>query len=303
MVNETRAGHVALVGLPNAGKSSLLNALLGSKLSIVTPFAQTTRERVVGIDTRDAAQMIFLDTPGIVDPAYLLHHAMAEAVEGAIRDADVVVLLLDATRPPPAFDPAVLETLSSLGKRLLVVVNKVDEARENALKALEEWSKSELQVQPRRISAVTGDGVEELRAAIADHLPVSPFLYPEEELSTQSMRFFVSELIRETVFERYKEEVPYSTAVRVEEYREGSTPLVIRATIYVERASQKAIIIGRGGSAIRELGAAARAKIEEFVGEHVFLELWVKVLPKWRKDPLELSRFGFPLPQQRKDHG
>lgn len=300
MNKETRAGHVALVGLPNAGKSSLLNALLGSKLSIVTPFAQTTRERVVGIDTRDGAQMIFLDTPGIVDPAYLLHHAMAEVVEGAIRDADVVVLLLDGTRSPPELDPAVLETFRALGERLIVVVNKVDEAKDASVTRLEEWSRDELRSEPRRISAVSGEGVEELRGAIGDRLPVSPFLYPEEELSTQSMRFFVSELIRETVFERYQEEVPYSTAVRVEEYREGSTPLVIRATIYVERPSQKAIIIGRGGSAIRELGAAARAKIEEFVGEHVFLELWVKVLPKWRKDPLELSRFGFPLPQERR---
>lgn len=303
MTTASRAGHVALIGLPNAGKSSLLNRLVGSKLSIVTPFAQTTRERVVGIDTRDGVQLIFLDTPGIVDPAYLLHHAMAEAVEAAIRDADVVVLLLDGTRRVPEFAPAVLETLRALGHRLLPVVNKVDESAAPAVASLQAWAAAELGSEARAISAATGDGVEDLRAAIAARLPESPYLYPEDELSTQTMRFFVSELIRETVFEKYQEEIPYSTAVRVEEYREGSTPLVIRATVYVERQSQKAILIGKAGAAIRELGAAARSKIEELIGEHVYLELWVKVLPKWRKDPLELSRFGFHLPQQRDPHG
>lgn len=303
MTNESRAGHVALIGLPNAGKSSLLNRLIGSKLSIVTPFAQTTRERVVGIDTREGVQMIFLDTPGIVDPAYLLHHAMAESVEAAIRDADVVVLLLDGTRRAPVFDPAVLETLRGLGRRLLPVVNKTDEASAPAVQALAHWAAEELGTEAKPISASSGEGIDALRGEIAARLPESPLLYPEDELSTQTMRFFVSELIRETVFERYQEEIPYSTAVRVDEYREGSSPLVIRATIYVERASQKAILIGKAGSAIRELGAAARSKIEELVGEHVFLELWVKVLPKWRKDPLELSRFGFQLPQHRERNG
>jgi GTP-binding protein Era len=300
MSNVTRAGHVALIGLPNAGKSSLLNRLLGSKLSIVTQFAQTTRERVVGIDSRDGVQMIFLDTPGIVDPAYLLHHAMSEAVEVAIRDADVVVLLLDGTRAPPKLAEGVLETLRASKTRVLPVINKIDEARPAAVAALASWAAEEVCAAPMEISATTGAGIEDLRREIAARLPASPFLFPEDELSTQSMRFFVSELIRETIFEQYQEEVPYSTAVRVEEYREEKTPLVIRATIYVERQSQKAIIIGRGGTAIRELGAAARAKIEELVGGHAYLELWVKVLPKWRKDPLELARLGFSIPQQKK---
>ncbi len=297
MSDSTRAGHVALIGLPNAGKSSLLNRFLGSKLSIVTPFAQTTRERVVGIDSGEREQLIFLDTPGIVDPAYLLHHAMAGIVEESIRDADVVVLLLDGTRPAPTLADEVLATLRSLRRRLLVAINKGDVAAPARVVDLARWAKEELGADPSRISAETGEGVPELREQIVQLLPESPFLYPDEEISTQSLRFFASELIRETVFELYKEEVPYSVATRIDEFREGKEPIVIRATIYVERNSQKAIIIGQKGSAIRELGILSRQKIEEFLESRVFLELWVKVLPRWRKDPLELRRLGFSIPQ------
>jgi GTPase len=297
MEETTRAGHVALIGLPNAGKSSLLNRFLGSKLSIVTPFAQTTRERVVGIDTGARDQLIFLDTPGIVDPAYLLHHAMAEIVEDAIRDADVVVLLVDGTRAAPALADEVIASLRALGRRLLVAINKIDVADRRRAGELEHWVRETLGSTAHRISAETGVGVEDLRSAIVGLLPESPFFYPEEDISTQSVRFFVAELIRETVFELYKEEIPYSVATKIDEFREESDPIVIRATIYVERDSQKAIIIGQKGAAIRELGIRARAKIESFVEEHVFLELWVKVLPKWRKNALELRRLGFSLPQ------
>jgi GTP-binding protein Era len=302
MSNPTRAGYVALIGLPNAGKSSLLNRLLGSKLSIVTPFAQTTRERVVGIDTEGGVQMVFLDTPGIVDPAYLLHHAMTEVVAQALEDADVAILLLDGTRPAPSFAPEVMETLRGFGAQLLVAVNKVDQAPSSMLRELRAWSAAEFGRDPLRISAETGAGVSELRAGVAALLPESPFFFPEDELSTQTLRFFVSELVRETAFEIYKEEVPYSIAVRVEEFREEETPLFIRAVLYVERASQKAIVIGRGGAAIRELGTTARGKIEEFLDTRVYLDLWVKVLPKWRKDPLELRRLGFPVPSDPPNH-
>jgi GTPase len=297
MEETKRAGHVALIGLPNAGKSSLLNRFLGTKLSIVTPFAQTTRERVVGIDTGAREQLIFLDTPGIVDPAYLLHHAMAEIVEDAIRDADVVVLLVDGTRAAPALADEVIASLRALGRRLLVAINKIDVADRRRAGELEHWVRETLGSTAHRISAETGVGVEDLRSAIVGLLPESPFFYPEEDISTQSVRFFVAELIRETVFELYKEEIPYSVATKIDEFREESDPIVIRATIYVERDSQKAIIIGQKGAAIRELGIRARAKIESFVESHVFLELWVKVLPKWRKNALELRRLGFSLPQ------
>lgn len=296
--SSTRAGTVALVGLPNAGKSSLLNQLLGSKLSIVTPFAQTTRERVTGIDTRDGVQMVFVDTPGIVRPAYLLHRSLLELVEETISDADVVVLVTDGSRPPPELDPEVVAGLRRAPERVLVAVNKQDVAAETQLSAHTAWSGQTLGASAVVVSAETGDGTEELRRLIAERLPESPFLYPEDDLSSQPVRFFVAELIRETVFELYSEEIPYSVAVRVDDFQEAADPIRIRATIFVERPSQKGILIGRGGAALRELGTRARFKIEQFVEGHVFLELWVKVLPKWRKNPLELRRLGFPIPQE-----
>lgn len=295
----TRAGTVALIGMPNAGKSSLLNQLLGTKLSIVTPFAQTTRERVVGIDTRGAVQMIFLDTPGIVQPAYLLHRSLAAIVEETIADADVVVLVLDGTRPPPTLGPELYDALRGGGRRLLPAVNKADVAAETQISELRAWVREAFATEPLAISARTGAGVEELREWIAARLPESPFLYPDEEISSQPVRFFVAELVRETVFERYAEEIPYSTAVRIQEFREAEDPLFIRAEILVERPTQKAILIGKGGAAIRELGTAARAKIEAFLERRVYLDLWVKVIPKWRKSPVELRRLGFPVPEEK----
>lgn len=296
----TKAGMVAIVGLPNAGKSSLLNELVETKLSIVTAAAQTTRERVVGIDTRDDVQMVFLDTPGIVDPAYLLHHSMLDIVERTIEDADVVVLLLDGTRPPPEIQASILAAIESRAQKLIVAINKMDAARPAAVAELNRWSAERFQREPVSLSSRTGEGVEALRSRIRDRLPASPFLYPEDEVSSQSVRFFVAELIRETIFEQYGEEVPYSTAVVVEEYREADDPVFIRAAIFVERASQKGILIGKGGAAIRELGTAARRKVEEFVGGRVYLDLWVKVLPKWRKKPEDLRRFGFPVPDHQR---
>ena len=297
--SETRAGTVALVGLPNAGKSSLLNRLLDSKLSIVTPLAQTTRERVVGIDTRDGVQMIFTDTPGIVEPSYLLHRAMGHIVDQAIGDADVVVFVLDGTRAPPKIPAETLQRLRSVGSRLLPVLNKVDAATDTRQAEASDWAAENLGAVPVEISAETGEGIEALRAKIAARLPQSPFLYPDDELSSQSVRFFASELIRETVFERFGQEVPYSAAVRIEEFRETESPVLIRATVLVERPSQKAILIGKGGAAIRELGTLARTKIETFIGSPVYLDLWIKVLPRWRKNPVELRRLGFTLPEDK----
>jgi GTPase len=300
MTEETRAGHVAIIGLPNAGKSSLLNRFVESKLSIVTAAAQTTRERVVGIDSRPGSQLIFLDTPGIVEPAYLLHHAMVGIIERAIEDADVVVLLLDGTRPPPALESTLMDALDRLGIALLVAVNKVDVATPEQLESNIVWVTERFGAEVLPVSAETGTGVEELRRNIVERLPVSPFLYPEDDISAQPVRFFVAELIRESVFELYGDEIPYSVAARVEEFREDADPVFIRAAIFVERPSQKGILIGKKGQAIRELGTRSRAKIEAFLGERVYLDLWVKVLPKWRKDPVHLGRFGFPVPQPEK---
>jgi len=293
----TRAGHVVLVGRPNAGKSSLLNALLEQKLSIVTSFAQTTRERVVGIDTRGGVQMVFLDTPGLVDPAYLLHRSMLHVALQAIDEADVVVLLVDANAEPPVLDEESLTYLRRRADTLLVALNKTDVASPANVSAAELWVKEHFGDVPiLRISAATGAGVEELRARVAERLPESPFLYDPDDISSQPVRFFVAELIRETVFEQFAQEVPYSVAVQIEEYRESASPIYIRAVIFVERASQKAILIGTKGDAIRRLGQVARAKVEAFVGAHVYLDLWVKVLPRWRKNAETLRRLGFTVP-------
>lgn len=294
----TRAGHVALVGYPNAGKSSLMNRLVEQKLSIVTPLAQTTRERVLGIDSRGGVQMVFVDTPGLVEPRYLLHRSMLHLATEVISDADVVLLLVDAAAQQgvPEFSPDVLELLGR-ARTLFVVANKVDAAPPARVRTVEEWARERFpHADFAEVSAVTGAGVNALRARIAERLPLSPFLYPEEDVSSQPVRFFVSELVRESAFELFEKEVPYSVAVKVDEFRESEVPVYIRATVYVERQSQKAIVIGSGGQAIRSLGASARQKIEEFVGAPVYLDLWVKVLPRWRKDPLSLQRFGFPIP-------
>ncbi len=295
----TRAGYVALVGFPNVGKSSLMNRLVEQKLSIVTPLAQTTRERVLGIDTRDGVQMVFVDTPGLVDPRYLLHRAMMHEATDVIRDADVVLLLVDTAQGTPDLRDDVLELVRG-APELIVVANKIDVAGKREREAVRAWSVERLGREPFEVSAETGEGVEELRGTIAERLPVSPFFFPEDDLSAQPVRFFVAELVREAVFELFEKEVPYSVAVKVEEFREGSTPIFVRAVIFVERPTQKAILIGSGGSAIKRLGQAARLKVEEFVGAPVYLDLWVKVLPRWRKDPVTLQRLGFTLPDAEK---
>lgn len=293
----TRAGYVALVGRPNVGKSSLLNTLVGEKLSIVTPRAQTTRDRVMGIYTDDAGQIIFVDTPGLLLPKYLLQRGMLSAAHSALAEADTILLLLDGTRPDETLpDDDTLALLEGRKDSLFVAINKVDVAAPAAVERLREWSLERLGVEPHLISAETGAGTSELRGALMASLPPSPYLYPPDDLAVQPVRFFVAELIRETIFEEFEEEVPYSTAVVIEEFRESTDPILIRAVIYVERESQKAIVIGQGGRAIRAMGARARKKIEDFLGAHIFLDLWVKALPKWRKKRSALRQFGYPLP-------
>jgi GTP-binding protein Era len=293
----TRAGHVALVGRPNVGKSTLLNALVGEKLSIVTPKAQTTRESVTGILTTERAQAIFVDTPGLLEPKYALQRAMHETALEVIADADVVLLLLDATRPEERpQEGEVLEALRRRRDSLLVVINKLDEGSAEAVDTLRAWSQERLQRDTALISAQRGDGIDALRADLESALPASPFFYPADELAVQPVRFFVAELIRETIFENYDQEVPYATIVRIEEYRESDDPVYIRATVYVERESQKPIIIGKAGAGIRELGRRSREKIEAFIGTSVYLDLWIKTLPNWRAKVDTLRYLGYRLP-------
>jgi GTP-binding protein Era len=284
-----KAGIVTVVGKPNVGKSTLLNRIVGQKLSITSPKPQSTRDRVVGIHTSDDAQMVILDTPGLLNPRYPLQQAMRSTALSALDDADVIVYLADATEGNP---PSLVEAaeLSSVPRApVLTVLNKSD--------AIPPTRRAELPSGEDvvHVSALTGDGIPDLMARIILHLPESPFLYPDDDISTLPVRFFVAEMVRETVLEQLHDEVPYSVAVQVEEFREDRSPLYIRAVIYVERDSQKAIVIGSKGAQIRQLGEAARKKIEGFVGARVYLDLWVKVLANWRRNPGSLSRFGYQL--------
>jgi GTPase len=284
-----RAGIVTVVGKPNVGKSTLLNRIVGQKLSITSPKPQSTRDRVVGIYSADDSQMVILDTPGLLNPGYLLQEAMRSTALRALDEADVIVYLADATEgnPPPLVEAAQLT--SAPRAPVLTVLNKSDAV---PAKRREE---ADVASDVVYVSALTGDGIPELMARIAQKLPESPFLYPEDDISTQPVRFFVAEMVRETVLEQLHDEVPYAVAVQIEEFREGSSPLYIRAVIYVERDSQKAIIIGSKGAQIKSIGEVARKKIESFIGSKVYLDLWVKVLANWRKNPGSLSRFGYQL--------
>lgn len=292
-----RAGYVALIGRPNAGKSTLLNALLGQKLSIVSSKPQTTRHRIVGILNEPGLQVVFLDTPGVIDPKYLLQDVMMKAVQGAIRDADLVLRLVDAAADPePPGDTVEGAIAARLTAPVLLLLNKCDVAtperrRANALRAA---AGPRPPVKTMEISALTQTGLEELKAEIAARLPRHPAYYPLDSLSDQDERFFVAEIVREKVFECYREEVPYSTTVRILAFEENpGRKDRIEAEICVERESQKGILIGGKGAALKKVGQMARTDIEEFLGRPVFLELRVKVREKWRDDRLWLGRLGY----------
>jgi GTP-binding protein Era len=288
-----KAGIVTVVGKPNAGKSTLLNLLIGEKLSIVSPKPQSTRDRIVGIRTVGDTQLILLDTPGLMNPRYALQEAMRRTALSALHEADVVLYLVDSTAIPPSpqtilplVDVAAIE--SPPRAPIVVALNKSD-----LLSADRRQELLNLHPGSVAVSAATGDGLENLIVRLDDLLPDSPFLYPDDEISTQTVRFFTSELVRETALEHLDDEVPYSVACEIEEFRETETPVYIRAVLHVERDSQKRILIGAGGQRIRSIGTAARQKIEALVGSPVYLDLWVKVLPNWRRNLHALERFGY----------
>jgi GTP-binding protein Era len=289
----TRSGFVAVVGKPNVGKSTLLNRIIGQKLSITSAKPQSTRDRVVGIHTAGDTQIILLDTPGLLNPRYPLQEAMRVAARRALADADIIAYLADATegKPRPLTEAAELPVAPNAPT--LLVLNKIDQ--------LDAPSTNRLRAEvPEAIlvSARSGEGVDALLRAISDRLPESPFLYPPDEIGTQSLRFFASELVRETALEQLDREVPYSVACGIEEFRESGSPVYIRAVVYVERDSQKRILIGHKGMRIREIGRAARGKIESLVGKPVYLDLWVKVLSNWRRNVHALRRLGYVLPEE-----
>ena len=290
--SSTRAGHVALVGKPNAGKSTLLNRLLGLKLAITSAKPQSTRVSAVGIVSTDQYQMVLLDTPGLLDPAYTLQRSMLASAIASLRDADVAVYVHDATNGPPPPLESLLPAGTPIPRTQLVWANKAD--------LLNEGNRAALEVMPHVIvgSAENGEGIDALLERVASHLPLSPFLYPADELSTQPVRFFAAEAIRESALAILHEEVPYGIFVDIEEFRETRSPIYIRAVLYVERDSQKGIVLGAKGKTIREIGMAARVLIERLVEGAVYLDLWVKVMPDWRKDAAALRRFGFAVPQE-----
>ncbi len=301
----TRAGYVALIGAPNAGKSTLMNALVGEHLSIVTPKAQTTWRKVAGILTEEGSQLVFIDTPGLLNPGDLLQRVLLSEARQAIRDADLLLVVLDPTQPLSDADAAQLvQALQEHDRPLHVVVNKKDLVSPDRLEALSRWAEETFNVPARAISALKGDGLPELLTELRAALPESPFFFPDDEIATDPVRFFVGEMVRETVFENFHQEIPYSIFTQVGEFRQGDDArrTFIEVTIFVERRSQKGILIGEGGGAIRELGTRAREKVEHFLGEPVYLELWVKVLPGWRKKRPHLKRLGFSVPDEDERH-
>jgi GTPase len=290
----TRAGIVTVAGFPNAGKSTLLNRLVGEKLAITSSKAQSTRHRILGLRTEHDTQMVILDTPGLLEPKDSLHSAMRNAALAAVRDADVLVHVVDATATIPTDFASAAGLERAPRAWLLLALNKIDlidEPRKFAL--LEHYPEAVL------LSAHTGDGMDRLVKAITERLPESPYLYPADELSTQPVKFFCAEFVRETALEQLGDELPHALACEIEEFREGSTPLYIRAVLHVERDSQKRIVIGANGQQIKKLGRVAREKIERFVGQPVYLDLWVKVLPNWRRNRNAVLRLGYGDPTEK----
>lgn len=284
-----------------------MNALLGERLSIVSPKAQTTWLPVTGILTEGHAQMVFVDTPGLLsDPGDLLQASLVQHVGQSVRDCDVALLVLDPLHPVRGDSwSALCALLEDARVPVVAVITKVDLARPEQMAREEARIASAL---PRAhvvpVSGITGAGVQALAETITSLLPEGPFLYPEDEIATAPVRFFVGELVRETVFETMQDELPWSIFARVEEFRDPTEPegrTYIGVTLHVEKASQKGMLIGDKGSRIREIGTTSRKKIEAFLGVPVYLDLWVKVLPRWRKKRGELRRMGFNVPEDRGD--
>lgn len=287
-----KAGFVSIFGRPNAGKSTLLNALMGEKLAIVSPKVQTTRHRIKGIITEKDYQVIFSDTPGIIEPKYKLHEKMMHAVKSAMEDADLGLLIVDINENWEEVN-AVFESLQ-LKAPAIVVINKLDQtapAREEEAAGF--FKAKKYCKELIGISALKGKNVEALKQAIIKYLPEGEPFFAEDEMTDLPTRFFVAEMIREKIFNLYHEEIPYHTTVIVHEFKQKSTLIKISADIVVQRETQKGILLGEGGKMIRELGSESRKDIEQFVGQKIFLELFVKVRPKWRDNDFMLKEYGY----------
>lgn len=288
-----RAGFVNIVGSPNVGKSTLMNALVGERLSIINKKAQTTRHRIMGIVNDEDWQIVYSDTPGVLDPAYKLQEGMMKFVRTALQDADVLLVVTDIFEDDMAH-PATFDKIAAMDVPTIVLVNKIDLAdQEKAMARVEYWKGRIPRATVAPISALHGFNVDSILAHIVDLLPESPPYFAKDELTDKPMRFFVAEIIREKILTHYRQEIPYSCEVVVESYLEEPEIVRIRAEIRVARETQKQIVIGSGGRMIKRVGTDARKDIERFIQNKVFLDLFVKVDEDWRNDEQKLRRFGY----------
>jgi GTP-binding protein Era len=289
-----KAGFVNIIGKPNVGKSTLMNALTGEKLSIITPKAQTTRQRILGMVNHEDYQIIFSDTPGILQPHYKLQEAMMREVEGAFEDADIFLYIVEAGETPKKEE--VIEKIIQTGIPIIVVVNKIDLSDQEALESrIREWQEIFPDSDIIPVSALRNANLQSIFRSILEKLPESPPYYDKDELTDKSVRYFVAEKIREKILLNYKKEVPYSVEIAVDQFKESEALIHIMAFIFVARESQKAIILGHQGSAIKRVGTQARKDLEAWLGKKIYLELSVKVVKDWRNSENELKKFGYDL--------
>lgn len=288
-----KSGFVNIIGNPNVGKSTLMNALVGERLSIITSKAQTTRHRIMGIVNGDDFQIVYSDTPGILKPNYRLQESMMKFVQGAMRDADILIYVTDVVEQSDR-SQEFIEKIALSGMRAIVVINKIDLTTPQILETLvEKWHTALPEADIVPVSAKNNFNVTGLFDLILKYLPLGEAYYPKDALTDKSMRFFASEIIREKIFLNYEKEIPYSVEISIDEYKEEPTIDRIAATIYVTRESQKGIIIGHKGSMLKKVGTAAREELERFLDKKVFLQMFVKVNDDWRNNDKQLRRFGY----------
>ncbi len=291
--NQHKAGFVSIVGKPNVGKSTLMNALVGERLSIITSKAQTTRHRIMGILSGEDFQIVYSDTPGILSPQYELHNSMMRFVKAALEDADIMLFVTDLYEKYEEGD-VLIDRIKNSGVPIILIMNKIDQSKgsqaEDKMKYWAEIIEPDHQIMVSALEKVNIDG---LFNKLMELLPVHPPYFPKEEMTDKPEKFFVEEIIREKIFQNYKKEVPYSCEVVVTEFKEDETIIRIRAEIYVERKSQKGIIIGKGGEALKKVGIESRKDLETFFNKQIHLETFVKVEQAWRKKDLKLKRFGY----------
>ncbi len=292
MTSTFKAGFVSIVGKPNVGKSSLINKLIGENLSIVTAKAQTTRHRIMGILNSDQFQIVYSDTPGILEPKYSLHEAMMNYVKVSLEDADMILLVVSLE---DKYEPELFDRFLKIQTPILLVLNKIDLAKGSQIKDKSDYWKQNIPTikEVVTVSAKTGQNVDTLLPKLLEQIPVHPPFFPQDEFTDRTERFFASEIIREKIFLNYDQEIPYSSEVSISAFKDEPNIVRISAVIYVERDSQKGIVIGKGGSLLKKVGTEARKDMEAFLGKKVFLETHVKVSKNWRKEKLKLRHFGY----------